>query len=73
MNYPIDIIWANETGGIVHIVENVSPDTYNADAPGSSETFESPVDAWFVVETNAGFVAEHEITIGDSIVLPTSN
>jgi len=72
MNYSIDIIWANEAGNIVHIEENVSPDTYIADAPRSSKTFESPVDAWFVVETNAGFVDEHNIVLGQSIVIPTN-
>lgn len=71
MNYPLDIMWADEEGVIVHIEENVSPDTYDADAPRSSDTFESPIDAWFVVEANAGFVAEHAITRGDTIVLPT--
>jgi len=70
MNYAIDIIWADETGAIVHIEEDVSPDTYDAAAPQNSQTFASPVDAWYVVETNAGFVAEHAITLGDEIVLP---
>lgn len=73
MNYALDIIWADEDGTIVHIAESVSPDTYNPDAPRSSETFESLVDSWFVVETNAGFVSEHGIVRGDAIALPTSN
>jgi uncharacterized membrane protein (UPF0127 family) len=64
MNYSIDILWAAEDGTIVHIEENVSPDTF----PNS---FSSPEPAWFVVEANAGFVASNTIAIGDKVVLPT--
>ena len=63
MNYPIDIIWVAEEGEIVHIEENVSPSTF----PSS---FGSPVPAWFVVETNAGFVADHAVQVGDELVIP---
>lgn len=73
MNYPLDIIWANEDGVIVHIEQRVSPATYDSENPRASQTFESPVDAWFVVETNAGFVEEHNIVLGDSIAIPTAN
>jgi uncharacterized membrane protein (UPF0127 family) len=58
MQYPLDIMWASRDGTLVHIVENVSPDTY-------PESFSSPVPAWYVIEANAGFVAEHEIDLGD--------
>lgn len=70
MNYPLDIIWAAEDGTIVHIEENVSPDTYDSDNPNNSQKFASPVDSWFVVETNAGFVAEHEIELGEIVMIP---
>lgn len=63
MNYAIDILWVAQDGTIVHIEENVAPETF----PSS---FASPVPAWFVVETNAGFVATHSIAIGDELVLP---
>lgn len=63
MNYPLDIIWIAEEGEIVHIEENVSPDTF-------PESFSSPVPAWFVVETNAGFVAENQVQVGDELVIP---
>jgi len=65
MLYPVDIIWAAEDGTIVHIEENVSPDTYPT-------SFTSPTPAWFVVEANAGFVQEREITAGDTITIPVS-
>lgn len=60
MLYPLDIIWATREGEIVHIEENVSPDTF-------PQSFSSPVPAWYVVEANAGFVAQHEIALGDQL------
>jgi uncharacterized membrane protein (UPF0127 family) len=60
MNYSIDIIWADQDGYIVHIEERVSPETY-------PQSFGSPVPAWFVVETSAGFVEANGIQIGDKI------
>ncbi|MCA9367730.1 DUF192 domain-containing protein [Candidatus Kaiserbacteria bacterium] len=63
MNYPLDIIWAAQDGTIVHFEQNVSPDTY-------PQAFSSPTPAWFVVEANAGFVAEHNVKIGDEVTLP---
>lgn len=70
MNYPLDILWVNESGTIVHIEEDVSPDTYIAANPQASETFASPIDAWFVIETNAGFVSEHGIEVGSAVSIP---
>jgi uncharacterized membrane protein (UPF0127 family) len=63
MRYPIDIIWAAEDGAIVHIEEAVSPDTFPI-------SFASPTPAWFVIEANAGFVADKQIAVGDSVTLP---
>ncbi len=64
MNYSLDIIWVAKEGKIVHIEENVSPDTY-------PKPFSSPKPAWYVVEANAGFVAKNAVTIGEEVVLPT--
>jgi uncharacterized membrane protein (UPF0127 family) len=63
MNYAIDIIWIAEEGQIVHIEENVSPDTF-------PQSFASPIPAWFVVEVNAGFVAEHDVQVGEELEIP---
>lgn len=63
MNYPIDIIWADEAGTIVHIEEAVAPETF-------PESFASPEPAWYVVETKAGFVASNTIAVGDEIKIP---
>jgi hypothetical protein len=62
MNYPLDIIWAAQDGTIVHIEEDVSPDSF-------PKSFASPVPAWFVIEANAGFVASSSISLGDAVVV----
>ncbi len=63
MNYPLDIIWVAKNGTIVHIEDNVSPETY-------PESFSSPRPAWYVIEAQAGFVASSSITVGDEVVVP---
>lgn len=63
MNYALDIIWAAENGEIVHIEENASPDSF-------PDFFVSPTLAWYVVETNAGFVEQNQIAIGDVVTIP---
>jgi len=62
MNYSLDIIWAAENGEVVHIEENVSPDSFPT-------SFASPNPAWFVIEANAGFVQTNDITLGDTVVI----
>ncbi len=63
MNYPIDIIWLDEIGEVVHIETDVLPDTY-------PETFTPDALALYVIETEAGFAAEHDIRIGTTVDLP---
>lgn len=63
MNYALDIIWVAKEGEIVHIEENIAPETY-------PEAFSSPEPAWFVIEANAGFVASNTVALGDKVVLP---
>lgn len=65
MQYALDIIWVAEAGGIVHIEENVTPETF-------PESFSSPTPAWYVIEANAGFVGQNNIQLGDTIILPSN-
>jgi hypothetical protein len=58
MNYSIDIFWLDADGHVVHVVENVSPDTY------PEISFVPPVPAKYVIETKAGFAAENNIGTG---------
>lgn len=66
MNFPIDIIFIDENT-IVDIEENVPPpdqeDPNRAQLPTYSP--DSPVN--YVIEVPAGFVAEHEVQVGDTV------
>jgi uncharacterized membrane protein (UPF0127 family) len=62
MKYPLDIIWVAKSGTIVHIEENISPETY-------PESFSSPTPAWYVIEANAGFVASTSLKVGDEVAV----
>lgn len=64
MNYSIDILWVDEAGVIVHIEEDASPESYPA-------MFLPKLEALYVIEAVAGFVAEHGIAEGDTVLLPT--
>lgn len=61
MKFNFDIIWINDAGIVVDIIENVSPDTY----PNS---FKPKYPASKVLETNAGWVKTHNIKIGDPML-----
>jgi len=64
MLFPIDILWIDADGHIVHIERSVSPKSYPA-----SFTPDSP--ARYVLEVPAGFSEEHGLTAGEStLVLP---
>ncbi len=60
MNFPIDIIWLNESKEIVFIKEDLSPDTF----PNS---FGTNLKSQYVLEFNAGFAEEHGLKFGDRI------
>ncbi|HMO79105.1 MAG TPA: DUF192 domain-containing protein [Candidatus Paceibacterota bacterium] len=60
MFFPIDIIWIDQNMEVVHIEENVSPDTFPT-------VFRPSKKSLYVLETNAGFVKKHGIKIGDII------
>ncbi len=63
MTYPIDILWLDSTGTVVHRELAVSPDTY-------PHAFSPSVDARYVVETVSGFASKHGIEVGASTTLP---
>ena len=63
MKMPLDIIWIDNSGRVVHIEENVLPESYPT-------IYSSPVNARFVVEVNAFFVSTFNITVGDSVSIP---
>jgi uncharacterized membrane protein (UPF0127 family) len=62
MRFSLDILYADSTGKIVTLFENLSPDTY-------PKAFRPTVPAQYVLELPAGYVAAHSIAVGDKIVL----
>ncbi len=66
MQYSLDILWLAQDGVIVHIEEQVAPESF-------PESFASPIEAWFVVEAAAGFVEKNGIEKGDKVTLPTAS
>lgn len=62
MAFSIDVLWLNADNVIVDIYESLSPDTY-------PQVFSPRAKAQFVIELPRGFVAQHEIKIGDVVTI----
>ncbi len=60
MLFPLDIIWISPKGFVADIIENVSPKSY-------PKRFSSRSPAEYAVEVPAGFVGQHNISIGDRV------
>ncbi len=61
MRFPIDILWLDDKGVIVHIAESASPDSY-------PESFTPPVPALSVLELPAGSCKEKYICSVGSVL-----
>lgn len=66
MLIPIDIFWINENLQVVHIEENIMPDSYPA-------IYNSPEPARFVLETNAFFADTFQIEVGDQVAITAND
>lgn len=62
MNFPIDIIWIDESLKIKEIDEKISPETF-------PKTFQPSEPILYVLEVNAGWSEKNEIKIGDKMTL----
>lgn len=62
MLFSIDIIWIDENNRIVHIENNISPNTY-------PKIFISPIKALYVLELKAGMSETYELNTGNSLIL----
>lgn len=65
MQYPIDIMWLDAAGMVIHIEQEVRPESY-------PKSFASPVPALYVIEAEAGFVERYSITLGTATDLSSA-
>lgn len=70
MLVPIDIVWLSDTGVVVGIEHNVSPDTYQKVPP---DVFYPPSQVSYALEVRAGLAASRGWSVGSVIVLPEHN
>lgn len=63
MKIPIDVLWFDNDLKLVHVVRNMTPDTY-------PDVFSSDEPARFVLETNAYFVDSLQVEEGSRLFLP---
>ena len=63
MKFPIDILWLDSLGRVVHIESNLQPCVTEDDCP----VYTSDENASYVLETVAGFAEKHGITVGTDL------
>jgi hypothetical protein len=61
--FPVDIIWVDESKIVVDVEKNVPPCFDNP----CTWYGPSPNDARYILETNAGFIAREKITVGNQL------
>ncbi len=66
MRFPIDMIWTDSNGKIVHIQKNAQPCEEGCD------TYVPTTAAKYVIEVNSGFANKHNLKIGDSVSIRTT-
>lgn len=60
MNFSIDMIWLDAQKKVVHLEDDVSPDTY-------PRSFCSPLPARYVVEVKKGTIARDGVQVGQNL------
>lgn len=60
MQYPIDIIWIDQSKHIVSIKKHATPESYPAQ-------FNPPQASLYVLEVIDGFVGTHKVKVGDAV------
>src|SRR5918995_477396 len=65
MRFPIDIMWIDSNGRVVHIEQNLQPCPLVLACPGYAPT----MDSQYVLETVSGFAQRHNIGLGTEVKL----
>lgn len=60
MYFPLDIIWLDEELNIIHIEEDISPNTY-------PKIYSSNSKSLYVIEANSGFSKRFDLKVGNKI------
>jgi uncharacterized protein len=63
MKFPIDIIWLDSDGKVVHIEQNLQPCV----SVLICTSYSPDIDSQYVLETVAGFTQRHNISVGTNI------
>jgi uncharacterized protein len=63
MKFPIDIIWINSNGKVVHIEENLEPCPLVLICP----SYAPNMDSQYVLETVSGFSQRNNISLGTDV------
>ena len=61
MEFPLDIVWFGANRSVIYFVQDLQPCT-----PVDCQTYYPPGNALYVLEVNAGFVALHNVTVGET-------
>jgi len=61
--FPVDIIWVDESKIVVHLEKNVPPCSNNP----CTWYGPPPNDARYILETNAGFIAREKVALGNQL------
>ncbi|MFA5132428.1 MAG: DUF192 domain-containing protein [Candidatus Paceibacterota bacterium] len=68
MLFPLDIIWINQSGVVVHIERDVTPESYTG-SKENPKTFINTPDALYVLEINTGKAEEYGLYLGSKVKL----
>jgi uncharacterized protein len=63
MKFPIDIIWLDARGSVVHVEDGLNPCISSLTCP----TYSPDKEAQYVLETVAGFSKRHQLMIGTQV------
>ena len=63
VKFPIDIIWLDSDGKVVHIEQNLQPCV----SVLICTSYSPDIDSQYVLETVAGFTQRHNISVGTNI------
>jgi uncharacterized protein len=71
MKFPLDIIWINSNGKIVHIEKNLQPCSFILFCPSYSPPANS--NSKYVLEVNANYTTKNNINVGDKVSFNNNN